>query len=229
MKLRGSRVVNPPLAPDPQGMTVALTALATANIFRDMSGQAQLTDLLKKLSDNSVAIAGAAQRAASAGQGAPAGQTPSPAPTPTSAPTSPPSVPPPPQTPEQQQSTRADVQQKRSHRQRCRSAGARSRRGGRRHRRSGRCATTARPPTSRSTRPRSSRWRSISASAKVGAGGELAGDLTRAFEASGTIEIVKLAATAALKAATKATVDGEAAVKATVEVQFVKGYELKHV
>jgi hypothetical protein len=60
-------IVNPPAAPDPQGMTAALTALATANIFRDMSGRAEVADLLKKLSDNSVAIAGVAQKAATGG------------------------------------------------------------------------------------------------------------------------------------------------------------------
>ena len=62
-------IVNPPSAPDPQGMTAALTALATANIFRDMSGLGEVSDLLKKLSDNSVAIAGVAQNAATAGVG----------------------------------------------------------------------------------------------------------------------------------------------------------------
>ena len=60
-------IVNPPSAPDPQGMTAALTALATANIFRDMSGRAEVADLLKTLSDNSVAIAGVAQKAATGG------------------------------------------------------------------------------------------------------------------------------------------------------------------
>ncbi len=65
-------IVNPPAAPDPHGLTAAMTALATANIFRDMSGRAELTDLLKKLSDNTVAIAGVAQKAATGG-GAPGG------------------------------------------------------------------------------------------------------------------------------------------------------------
>lgn len=60
-------IVNPPNAPDPQGLTATLAALATANIFRDMSGRAELADLLKKLSDNSVAIAGVAQKAATGG------------------------------------------------------------------------------------------------------------------------------------------------------------------
>ncbi len=48
-------------------MAAAMTALATANIFRDMSGRAEVADLLKKLSDNSVAIAGVAQKAATGG------------------------------------------------------------------------------------------------------------------------------------------------------------------
>lgn len=57
-------IVNPPAAPDPHGMTAALSALATANIFRDMSGQAQLANMLKTLSDNAVAIAAVAEKAA---------------------------------------------------------------------------------------------------------------------------------------------------------------------
>jgi len=60
-------IVNPPSAPDPTGMGAALSALATANIFRDMSGLSQVTDLLKKLSDNSVAIAGVAASSRGAG------------------------------------------------------------------------------------------------------------------------------------------------------------------
>lgn len=54
-------VMNPPAAPDPHGMTAALTALATANIFRDMSGRSEVADLLKKLTDASVQIAGVAK------------------------------------------------------------------------------------------------------------------------------------------------------------------------
>ena len=46
-----------------------MTALATANIFRDMSGLSEVSELLKKLSDNSVAIAGVAQKAATGGGG----------------------------------------------------------------------------------------------------------------------------------------------------------------
>lgn len=56
-------IVNPSSAPDPQGLTAALALLGTSNIFRDMSGRAEVADLLKKLSDNSVSIAEAANRA----------------------------------------------------------------------------------------------------------------------------------------------------------------------
>lgn len=69
----------------------------------------------------------------------------------------------------------------------------------------------------------------IEVSFELGGGFELGGDLTRAFEASGTIEIVKLVASATLKAAAKATVNGKAGIKGTVEVLYVKGYELKQV
>ncbi|WP_040950551.1 hypothetical protein [Gorillibacterium massiliense] len=50
-------IVNPPSVPDPTGLSSAMNVLATSNLFRDMSGINQVTDLLKKLSDNSVAIA----------------------------------------------------------------------------------------------------------------------------------------------------------------------------
>ncbi|MBA3868888.1 MAG: hypothetical protein H0X30_07030 [Anaerolineae bacterium] len=66
-------IVNPPNAPDPTGLTSAMNVLATSNIFRDMSGRAEVADLLKKLSDNSVAIASVAQRAATGGVGTGAG------------------------------------------------------------------------------------------------------------------------------------------------------------
>jgi hypothetical protein len=56
-------IVNPPSEPDPTGLAAALNLLATPNIFRDMSGQAQVEDLLKKLSDNSISIAQAANMA----------------------------------------------------------------------------------------------------------------------------------------------------------------------
>jgi hypothetical protein len=56
-------IVNPPAAPDPTGLAGALKVLGTPNIFRDMSGRAEVADLLKKLSDNSVSIAEAATKA----------------------------------------------------------------------------------------------------------------------------------------------------------------------
>lgn len=62
-------IVNPPNAPDPTGLASAMNVLAASNIFRDMSGRAEVADLLKKLSDNSVAIADVAQKAATGGVG----------------------------------------------------------------------------------------------------------------------------------------------------------------
>lgn len=56
-------IVNPPAAPDPTGLAAALNVLGTPNIFRDMSGRAEVADLLKKLSDNSISIADAANKA----------------------------------------------------------------------------------------------------------------------------------------------------------------------
>lgn len=56
-------IVNPSPAPDPTGLGPVLSLLGTANIFRDMSGRQEVADLLKKLSDNTIAIAEAANRA----------------------------------------------------------------------------------------------------------------------------------------------------------------------
>jgi hypothetical protein len=56
-------IVNPPAAPDPTGLAAALKVLGTPDIFRDMSGREEVADLLKKLSDNSVSIADAANKA----------------------------------------------------------------------------------------------------------------------------------------------------------------------
>ena len=56
-------IVNPPAAPDPTGLAAALNVLGTPNIFRDMSGREEVADLLRQLSDNSVSIAEAANRA----------------------------------------------------------------------------------------------------------------------------------------------------------------------
>ena len=58
-------IVNPPAAPDPTGLASAFSVLGTPNIFRDMSGQAQVADLLKRLSDNTISIAEAANKARS--------------------------------------------------------------------------------------------------------------------------------------------------------------------
>lgn len=56
-------IVNPTAAPDPTGLAAALTAISTPNIFRDMSGRAEVADLLKRLSDNSIKIAEASSKA----------------------------------------------------------------------------------------------------------------------------------------------------------------------
>ncbi|WP_280334639.1 hypothetical protein [Nocardia wallacei] len=56
-------VVSPSAAPDPAGLAAALQLLGTPNIFRDMSGRAEVADLLKKLSDNTISIAEAATKA----------------------------------------------------------------------------------------------------------------------------------------------------------------------
>jgi uncharacterized membrane protein YgcG len=56
-------IVNPTPAPDPHGLSDALKLMATSNIFRDMSGRTETTDLLKKLSDNSVRFAEIAEKA----------------------------------------------------------------------------------------------------------------------------------------------------------------------
>ncbi|MEG5041903.1 MULTISPECIES: hypothetical protein [unclassified Microcoleus] len=56
-------IVNPSAAPDPSGLAAALTVLGTPNIFRDMSGQQEVGDLLKKLSDNTISIAEASNKA----------------------------------------------------------------------------------------------------------------------------------------------------------------------
>jgi len=117
-------IVNPPNAPDPTGLASAMNVLAASNIFRDMSGRAEVADLLKKLSDSSVAIAGVAQKAATGGAGSSgggAGGSSSGAPQPptgTSKSVAPPTstdsqpITPPQQTPEQKQSQQIDNQNK---------------------------------------------------------------------------------------------------------------------
>ncbi|MER8366888.1 hypothetical protein [Mesorhizobium sp. M1378] len=111
-------IVNPSPAPDPAGLGAALGVLATANIFRDMSGQAQVADLLKTLSDNSVKIAEVAvqaQKAAVGGGGGPGGggAAPGAGATPSGPPAPPPSQPtprpePPARTPQQVESDQID-------------------------------------------------------------------------------------------------------------------------
>jgi len=56
-------IVNPTAAPDPAGLAAAMTAISTPDIFRDMSGRAEVAGLLKNLSDNTIKIAEAANRA----------------------------------------------------------------------------------------------------------------------------------------------------------------------
>lgn len=56
-------IVNPPSAPDPTGLAAALTAISTPGIFRDMSGQQEVAQLLERLSDNTIDIAEAANAA----------------------------------------------------------------------------------------------------------------------------------------------------------------------
>ncbi len=56
-------IVNPSPAPDPTGLSAALSLLATPNIFRDMSGRQEVADLLKKLTEEAVDIAEVANKA----------------------------------------------------------------------------------------------------------------------------------------------------------------------
>ena len=71
-------IVNPSPAPDPTGLGDALKVMAASNIFRDMSGRTEVADLLKKLSDNSVAFANVAGNLTKPGSaGAPTSSAPS--------------------------------------------------------------------------------------------------------------------------------------------------------
>ncbi|MCF6509240.1 hypothetical protein E9549_17795 [Blastococcus sp. MG754426] len=56
-------VVAPGQAPDPTGLAAALDLLGRPEIFRDMSSRAEVADLLARLSDNTISIAEAANRA----------------------------------------------------------------------------------------------------------------------------------------------------------------------
>jgi hypothetical protein len=99
-------IVNPPAAPDPHGLSAALTAISAANIFRDMSGRSEVEDLLKKLTEASVSIASVAQRAAPTQTPPTSGGPPArgaPAMPPSQVPSTPPA-----QTPEQRESAHID-------------------------------------------------------------------------------------------------------------------------
>nr|AWD72296.1 hypothetical protein pH8NP2_p022 [Polaromonas sp. H8N] len=50
-------IVNPPAAPDPVGLAAALKVLGTPNIFRDMSGVQELSQLLQTLVNDATALA----------------------------------------------------------------------------------------------------------------------------------------------------------------------------
>lgn len=56
-------IVNPSNLPDPTGLSSALNLLGKSDLFRDMSMSKEVNDLLKKLSDNSVSFAEAANKA----------------------------------------------------------------------------------------------------------------------------------------------------------------------
>ncbi len=64
-------IVNPTAAPDPVGLAAALKVLGTPNIFRDMSGIQEVSQLLQKLSDNATGLAksGGSSGGGSAGGG----------------------------------------------------------------------------------------------------------------------------------------------------------------
>jgi hypothetical protein len=50
-------IVNPPAAPDPIGLAAALKVLGTPNIFRDMSGVQELSQLLQTLANDATSLA----------------------------------------------------------------------------------------------------------------------------------------------------------------------------
>lgn len=56
-------IVNPAPAPDPTGLASAMNLLGQPNIFRDMSGRQDVAEFLKRLSDNTIGIAEAANKA----------------------------------------------------------------------------------------------------------------------------------------------------------------------
>lgn len=82
------QITQPPAAPDPVGLAAALTLLGKGDAFRDMSGVAELQQLLSGLTSGAIGLAGAQQLAAEVqgkgaaaagggqGGGAPAEQSP---------------------------------------------------------------------------------------------------------------------------------------------------------
>ncbi|RVX40773.1 hypothetical protein EDD27_3198 [Nonomuraea polychroma] len=66
------QITQPPAAPDPVGLAAALQLLGRPDIFRDMSGLQQVSDLLDDLVNGAVSGAEAASRAASARNALPA-------------------------------------------------------------------------------------------------------------------------------------------------------------
>ena len=56
-------IVNPPPAPDPSGMTAALSVLATPEIFRNMSMSEEVGGLLKSLAEGTISLEQASNRA----------------------------------------------------------------------------------------------------------------------------------------------------------------------
>ena len=50
-------IVNPPNAPDPTGLSAAMSVLGTPNLFRDMSGRPEVAAILQNLADNAEKIA----------------------------------------------------------------------------------------------------------------------------------------------------------------------------
>ena len=57
--------------------------------------------------------------------------------------------------------------------------------------------------------------------------GELGGEFAKAFQKEATIEIIKLAVSSTLKAATKISIGGKAGIEGTFEILYLVGYEVK--
>ena len=56
-------IANPPAAPDPIGLAAALNVLGTADLFRDMSGLSEVSALLQSLSEGTIGLEEASNRA----------------------------------------------------------------------------------------------------------------------------------------------------------------------